>query len=587
MNRGRTWWTLWRTLTADQRRRCLSLQLVSVAMAVSTVCGLAAVMSFLAMLANPGFLDSNAALAWLEEISGLPRAAFLRALGAGFIALLVLVACVNLLGARALGRFAYQVGDRIRGRLFAGYLAHDWMFHARTGAPALLDDVLGQSDRVIVAVFNAQLLATHGMLAMLVVASIAWVDAVVALGGASVVAVTYLLLYRGLRPRVMRNARAQTRYGGERLLLAEQSLRGLKFLRVSGARAMFETRFDLAARALSRAYADTQFVGQFPRYLFECLAGIGLIACAALLAGDGQTEAWLVKLSFIGFAGFRLLSAMQQVYHAWINLRAQAPALRHLAAQLAGTICEVEAPAAVPRAPLRSLVLERVSFHYQGAQVLDAVTMHVAAGEAVGITGPSGGGKTTLLDLALGLSAPRRGRVLVDGLALDHSSVSAWQSRIGYVPQELMIFEGTVRENIAFGRETADIDDVRLRQAARLAGAAEFIEALPQGYDTQLPASGRVLSGGQRQRLGIARALYHDPVLLVFDEATNALDADSGRILVEAIVRNLGERALLLVAHAPEVLAACDRVYELREGCLRERLPAPGRASDAPMARHK
>jgi HlyD family secretion protein len=579
---------IWAVLTPALRRRFFVLQFLSVLMAMSTVMGLASVMTFLAVLADPTLVETHAALNWLWQSLEKPATRdFLVTLGGVFIAVLLLSAVVNVVGTFVMGRFAHAVGDRIREVLFAEYLRRDYLFHARVGAGRLMDNVLNQTDRVTVTLLNGQLLITNAMLTLLVVVSIAIVNTTVAVVSVLAVAGSYFLFYRVIRRRIARNGRVHSQLGGERVAVVEQAFLSIKYLLIARAQPLFRRRLTAATRALSHAFADTQFIAQSPKYVLECVAGSALIACAAFASGGIVGGAWLAQLSFIGFAGFRLLPAVQQIYHGLVSIRANRHAIESLAAEL-------DASTFVPRvieatqcsgkpAPLRSIELVGVRFRYSpdGPLVLDNATLRIAAGAAIGIVGASGCGKTTLVDLLLGLLNPVGGRIEIDGEALDPRRVPAWQQSIGYVPQEVMILDASVRENIAFGIDPGEIDDDRVRDVASQAGASEFIATLPGGYNARLSGVGASLSGGQRQRIGIARALYGKPSLLVLDEATNALDADTERAIIDTVVRNRGAMTILIVAHGAVVIDACDRVYEMRDGTLHERNSpaASGRAT--------
>jgi ABC-type multidrug transport system fused ATPase/permease subunit len=580
VNATRALRTIWGVLTRAQRRRFVVLQVVAVFMAMSTVIGLGAVMTFLAVLTDPALIEAHAALNWLQHMAGTKRD-FILVLGSAFILLLILSAVLNLFGMRAMGRFAHAVGDRIREVLFSDYLRREYLFHARVGSGQLMDDVLYQADRVTNTLLNAQLLITNGVLSLLVVVSIAIVNPMIAMLGVTTVAGSYLLFYRIMRQRVGRNGRLLPRLGAERTAVVEQALHGIKYLLIARAQNSFDKRFQSVTRTLSQSLADTNFIGQSPKYLLECVAGAALIASAALAAGGAVGGAWLAQLTFIGFAGFRLLPAGQQMYHAFVVIRANRATIENLASQLEHRSAARAEPAGTAARPMpfRSIGLSGVSFRYspETPWVLADVSLRIDAGAAVGIVGPSGGGKTTLVDLLVGLMSPTSGRIEIDGETLDPQRVDAWQQGIGYVPQEVMILDATVRENIAFGVDPGEIDDERVRAAAKQAGAAAFIESLPGGFLARTSGLGGSLSGGQRQRLGIARALYRNPSLLVLDEATNSLDADTERAIVDTVVRNRGSRTLVIVAHGDSVIGACDRVYEMRNGRLHERGSSPVR----------
>ena len=561
---------LWAALSSTQRRQFVLLQIASVAMALSTLLGLAAIMIFFAVLADPRAVESHALLRWIVPVNAT-RPALLATLAAGIIALFVANAAINVLGARAIGRFAYSIGDRIRELLFADYLRRDYLFHLRAGAARLTDDVLHQPDRITVAVLHGQLFITNSVLTLLTVVSIAVVNPAVAMIGAAALAGAYLLFYRVVRRRLARNGRVLSQVGAERVAVVEQAFLGIKHLLMARAQASFSRRFGAVTRTMSEMAAETTFLGQFPKYVLECAAGTILIASALWASGTSSTI-WLAQLSFIGFAGFRLLPAVQQMYGAFALVRANLPAIDHLAAELSAS-ARTGADESILESN-SSIELSGVSFRYDPdkPRVLDAVSLRIPIGAAIGIIGASGSGKTTLADIITGLLKPDEGRIDIGGVALDSDELRAsWRASIGYVPQDVMILDASVRENVAFGLAPERIDDARVRDVLRLAGAEEFVATLPGGITAKLAAIGGGLSGGQRQRIGIARALYRDPGLLVLDEATNSLDVETERAILDCLVRQRGARTLIVVAHGSEAIGACDLVYEVRAGALIER----------------
>ena len=213
------------------------------------------------------------------------------------------------------------------------------------------------------------------------------------------------------------------------------------------------------------------------------------------------------------------------------------------------------------------VALRGVSFRYANAhrQALDGVSIEVARGEAVGIIGSSGAGKSTLVDVLLGLLAPSSGSIDVDGQSIA-LNVRGWQRLIGYVPQSIYLIDDTIRKNVAFGVPERDIDDLAVQRALHAAQLDEFVQSLPSGIDTIVGERGVRLSGGQRQRIGIARALYHDPEVLVLDEATSSLDTETERGVMDAVRDLLGSKTIIIVAHRVSTVSYCSRVYRMEDG---------------------
>ncbi|HEU4781536.1 MAG TPA: ABC transporter ATP-binding protein [Steroidobacteraceae bacterium] len=566
---------LWRLLRPAQRRRLMLLQGVSLAMALSTVVGMAAIMPFFAVLADPALLERSSALAWIQQAAGIrePRE-FLIALGCGFIVLLVLSNAINLAGTLAMSRFAYQAGDSFRIALFDEYLRRDYLFHARTGSARLASHVLYESDRVTGLLQSAFVLLTNLVTIVLIVASIAFVNLLVSSLMLLFFVACYALIYGVARHRLLDNGLAQTQAGAERVAVVEQGFGAIKDLLVSHRQSAFTRRFAEACSAISSVAANTQLIGQFPRHLLETVAGVGLVAAALLMsARSGGLGPWLAELTFIGFASYRLLPGVQQSYFAIVTIRAHRFAFDHIADDLAAALAvdtrhERAADQAWRGRPALALELLDVSFRYSKAEkpAAERVSLHVPAGAAIGFIGANGSGKTTVADLILGLLRPESGRIEVDGVALDEHNLPGWQATLGYVPQQVFLLDATVRENIAFGIRPEAVDDTRLRDAARLSGAQEFIDGLAQGFDERLGEHGARLSGGQRQLIGIARALYRDPSLLVLDEATSSLDPDAEQAVVAAVLRLRGTRTIIVIAHRPATVCACDRIHEFADG---------------------
>src|SRR6185503_9486015 len=217
----------------------------------------------------------------------------------------------------------------------------------------------------------------------------------------------------------------------------------------------------------------------------------------------------------------------------------------------------------------RAVALERVSYGYEGEPepVLTDVDLTIARGESIGIVGPSGAGKITLVDLLLGLLTPTKGRITVDGRDIA-GALRSWQRHLGYVAQEPFVLDDTIRRNVAFGVADGEVDDRRVATALRLAQLGDFVRGLPGGLDTMLGERGTRLSGGQRQRVAIARALYHEPEVLVFDEATSALDTPTERELIAALEALHGVKTLVVIAHRLTTVRHCDRIAVLRDGRL-------------------
>jgi ATP-binding cassette subfamily C protein len=309
-----------------------------------------------------------------------------------------------------------------------------------------------------------------------------------------------------------------------------------------------------------------------PHLLIETVFVCGMLLVIALVTLYRHTSPDMVPLlGLYAYVGFRMLPSLSRILVAVNNIRYGAAATLRLATDLHAftRLPDGRFPASVEGLlPFtEQIVLEHMTYAYEGTPVpvLDDVTLTIRRGESIGIVGATGAGKSTLIDLILGLLQPGSGRITVDGRDIAHS-LRAWRQKIGYVPQSIFLLDDTVRRNIAFGLRDSDIQEEKVWAAARMAQLEEDLTSLPQGLDTVIGERGIRLSGGQRQRVAIARALYSEPEVLVFDEATSALDNQTEQEVIRSIEALRGEKTLLIIAHRLSTVRACDRLVFLHDG---------------------
>ncbi|MDA0226235.1 MAG: ABC transporter ATP-binding protein [Proteobacteria bacterium] len=294
-----------------------------------------------------------------------------------------------------------------------------------------------------------------------------------------------------------------------------------------------------------------------------------LIALLAYyLISTGGVVAAIPTLGALALGAQRLMPLLQQTYQGWVYVAGNRLLLRDVAVLLQQPVSPDTQVDVTPMSFEREIVLDHVSFRYLPAAplVLDDVSLVIPSGARVGLTGPTGSGKSTLMDVLMGLLEPASGRISVDGQALTVAARLAWQHNIAHVPQAIFLLDASFSENIAFGVDAARIDLARVQAAARQAQIAEFIESGAMGYEGLVGERGVRLSGGQRQRIGIARALYKQAKVLVFDEATSALDDDTEAAVMQAI-NGLGrDLTIVLIAHRVSTLQGCDIIHRLDQG---------------------
>ena len=573
----------YRLLDAKDRRLAWAVVLVSILMALFDSLGTLSVMPFLAVLANPDMVRTNATLAWLQGLSGLTGQGFLVFLAGLSFALLVLAAVVRSLGFYFVNRVTQAQIFTIGARLLETYLRQPYAFFTQGHSGDLAKMLMSEIEVLGAQVLQpAALLIAQSVLMLVLAGLMVVVNPLVALIAVAVMGGCYGTVYVFVRRYLARAGEEQSAILQQRFRITAEAMGGIKTLKLMGHEARYNRRFARTSTDYARLRAATASLGAIPRYAIEAVAfgGILLLAVSLLLTyKDSESGAMahiLPLLGFYAFAGYRLMPAVQGIYQALSQLRFGAAALDRVAADLALAAGRPALPG-TPAAALpftREVEVRDLAFRYPEASgpSVEGLSLTIPAGSTLGIVGPTGAGKTTFVDLFLGLLAPDAGAILVDGTPVTPDNLRNWQADLGYVPQDVFLLDASVAENIALGLLPHEIDLARVREAARMAQILEFVEKdMPQGFQTAVGERGVRLSGGQRQRIGIARALYRDPGLIVFDEATSALDNLTEQEVVRAIgalsaQKDAGQKPVLLIAHRISTVKDCDQILVLERG---------------------
>ena len=391
------------------------------------------------------------------------------------------------------------------------------------------------------------------------------------------VKLSFAVLYGGVslvsRRHLRENGHLLSHGSTEVVKALQEGLGAIRDVLIDGSQAMYCEVYRKHDLPLRLALGNNVFIGGSPRYIIEALA-IALIAALAYLLSNGPegVASALPVLGALALGAQRMLPAVQQMYISWSSISGSQACLVDTLELLEQPL--PEAAMGQHLAPLvfqEKVAFEGVSFRYShdAPWVLKGLSLSIVKGSRVGFVGSTGSGKSTALDLLLGLLEPVGGQVSIDGVALDSSlKRRAWQQVVAHVPQSIYLADGTVAENIAFGVNAEDIDMDRVRQAAKQANIAEFIEGHKDAYNALVGERGVSLSGGQRQRIGIARALYKKAEVLIFDEATSALDNNTEKKIMETIQNLSRDLTVVIVAHRLSTVKSCDTIFELEQGRL-------------------
>lgn len=563
-------------LSPRERRNAALLLLMILVMALLDVVGVASIMPFIAVLANPGVIQSNPKIALVYQFLGFSSPEyFLFFLGIAVFLLLLFSIAFKALTTWALLRFTHMREYSLGMRLVSGYLRqpYEWFLgrHSADLGKAVLSEVQEVVNGALIPLMQmlAQGAVVLALLLLLVVA-----DPVLALGIGGVLGLGYGALYALLRRRIMRMGIEREVANNERFKTLAEAFGGVKEVKVGGLEDILIRRYNGPAKRVARSITAAQLAKQMPRFVLEALAFGGmLLVVLYLMRTHGRLDQAMPIIALYALGSYKLLPALQQVYVHLSTLRFAQPALDKLHVDLTS----MTSPEMVVLSPLateamtvtREIRLKAVSYRYPGNDrlALDGLDLIIPACATVGLVGPTGSGKTTTVDILLGLLAPVAGTLEVDGQTVQGGNCPRWQRVLGYVPQQIFLIDDSITANIAFGVAPDAVDHAAVERAARVANLHDFITTeLPAGYATPVGERGVRLSGGQRQRIGIARALYHGPRVLVLDEATSALDNLTEQAVMEA-VHNLGhEITIIMIAHRLSTVRECDCIYVLDRG---------------------
>ena len=558
------------------RKKLALVFLLSLAQGIFQVIGVTSIFPFLALAADPERIrHSRFGLRFLSLLPPMGNRELLVTAGVLAIAALLVSNAVNLLAEYARTRYAHNFGHWLRVRLLRRIASQPYGYFLERNSGTLLKKVMGDVMNYINGVLLPLLdgVACALTVALLLI-TLFLVQPVIALVTAAGLGAFYVTVFRVLaRRRREVNEGFRTAWGGS-FREAQQMLSGIKPIKVHHAEEHFLDRFAGHAAVVARMSARVPIVTNSARYLVEPLAFGGLVLAVIVLAARGRDFSDILpNLGVMAVAGYRLLPALQLIYGQVTQITTMRYALdevfeEFMAAEHDERSSNVETSVKKPSLLKwdNAITLDEVSFVYPGSNrlVLDRFSATIQKNTFVGFTGPTGSGKSTLIDLLLGLHWPTSGRMLIDGQPLTRELIPSWQATIGYVPQELFLIDDTIARNIAFGVPDKEIDNARLQEVCAMAQILDFVETeLRDGFQTTVGERGVRLSGGQRQRLGLARALYHQPSLLVLDEATSALDSATEAKLIEALRNLSGKLTIVTVAHRLSSVAGSDKLIDL------------------------
>lgn len=563
---------LWMHLSRRRQRQFIVLFVLMLVSAFTEVVSLGAVLPFLAVLTAPENVFAY------TQVSDIARG-FGIASADGLVLPLTIVFAVAALVAGALRMFLLWAGMRLglasgsdlSIELYRRTLYQPYRVHLARNSSEVIAGITQKVNGVAFGVLQPVLVLLSSLVLLAaIMAVLVAIDPNVAVAAALGFGVSYALIALVVRSRLKTNSERVAREQTQMVKALQEGLGGIRDVLLDGAQPLYCEIYRQADHPLRRAQGDSQFINASPRYAMEAVGMVLIAALAyALSQQRGGVANALPVLGALALGAQRLLPALQQSYGAWVTIvSCQASLVETLDLLDQELPPEATEPAPLPLIFKESIQFQQVRFRYSASTpwVLDSLNLTIRKGSRVGFVGATGSGKSTVLDILMGLLLPTEGQLIVDSQPVSGRHQRAWQRTIAHVPQSIYLADTTLAENIAFGVHRNDIDMERVRQSARQAQIADFIESRTEGYDAFVGERGIRLSGGQRQRIGIARALYKQASVLVFDEATSALDNTTEQSVMDAIDGLNRDLTILLIAHRLTTVRHCDVIVELDKG---------------------
>lgn len=471
-------------------------------------------------------------------------------------------------------RFVYNNQFQTQCRMLHSYLQRPYEYYLEANPGEIMRVIGSDTNQTFYLLINLLSLFSELVVSATLMVTIVIISPLLTLSMAGILLVVVALILLVIRPMLRRMSLATQKADAKQNMWLLQSIHGIKELKVMQKEAYFEKNYQENGRVTMTALRKKNVLTNFPRYFIEAVSMASLFIVLAILIYRGQElEALVPVVSAIAMAAVRLLPSINRITTSLASAAYAEPMLDKTIENLRGMEAyqkelkeDKEKKTGTIMRLREDFGFSDVTFRYPNSElpVLEHSAIRIEKGSSVGIVGASGAGKTTAVDILLGLLRIQNGKVTIDGTDI-HMDMDGWLTQIGYIPQSIFMLDDSLRANVAFGVDPDKIDDKKVWKALEEAALGDFVRSLPQGLDTQLGDRGIRLSGGQRQRVGIARALFSDPTILFFDEATSALDNETESAIMESIDHLHGTKTMVIIAHRLSTIEGCDMVYRVED----------------------
>ncbi len=564
---------LYEIFTPRDHKHILILFLMSILSAFTQALGVASIFPFINTVMSPDVVYGEGFLNWAYETLSFNNVNnFLVFLGSMVLVLIILSSITGALTTYVKAKFVSSKNHTLSLRLLEIYLYKPYSYFLRKNSSELSKNVLSEinelSNKYILSIFD---IVINGLIFIILLSTLLFVDVMSTIIIFGVLFITYgtLNLYTKRKLRKLGIDRFNANH--KRHKLAYEAISSIKISKVMSNENFFLNSYSKESKKLAKTRVVSILIGQLPNYGLDLIAFGGLVLFVLIKVINSETAENIIPLiSLFALAGYRMKPAINKLYAAITHLHYNQEVLDKIHYDMIVEKYEKETVNSNIHLEFNEEInIRNIDFMYEDSseKVLKNVSLKIKKNSIIGFVGSTGSGKTTLVDIIMGLHKPTKGCLEVDNTQINYSNVKAWQKKIGYVPQDIYLSDDTLAHNIAFGIEDKKIDLDKVKIAAKISALDQFIEnELPSKYDTKIGDRGVRLSGGQRQRIGLARALYRNPDVLILDEATSALDGATEQEVLNAIQSAAKSRTVVMIAHRLTTLRDCDQIFLLEKG---------------------
>ncbi len=568
---------LYEIFTPRERMQAVMVFFASLATAFVQAFGVASIFPFINVVMNPDIVEQNKWLFLLyNKLNFRDINSFILFLGIAVFLIVILSGTISAITTWAKTRFTLGKNHSLSCRLLTVYLSQPYEYFLKKNSNELSKNILSEvnqlTSQLLMALFD---IIINGLMIAVMVTMLFMVNIRVTIGTIVVLGSSYWLINYVVKNKLKQIGRGRVEANRGRFRMTNEALSSIKTTKIDGIESYFLDSYSYFSWRFARYNVYASVVGEMPRYLLEAVAFGGIVFFVILMiAREGKVVEFIPLLSLYAFAAYRTIPALNRLFNSTATVYYNIAIVDKIYEDMI-EIVPLKKLLPKPDATKSELLfnktikLQNIRFSYQDSscEVINNINLTIPKNNVIGLAGPTGCGKTTLVDIILGLLKPQKGKILVDDIEINDENITAWQRKIGYVPQEIYLSDDSISKNIAFGVPDEEISDEQVQYAARIAAIDSFIESeLPQKYNTILGERGVRLSGGQRQRIGLARAMYRNPEVLILDEATSSLDGTTEEHILKAIQSAAQSRTVIMIAHRLNTLKDCDQIYILEKG---------------------